>query len=431
VKSWTESAWHRAWLTAETERLLAFAERSVHPDGGFAWLDVAGQPRLTAPVETWITCRMTHVYALGHLLGRPGSAALAAHGVAALRGRLHDAEEGGWFASVGPDGPVATDKRAYDQAFVILAASSASLAGIEGGDVLLSDALEVCEARFWRPDDELVVDVWDRTWSDAEAYRGANANMHMVEAWLAAADVTSDETWLLRALGAADQIVNHQARAHGWTVPEHYDSAWRTRPDYNADDRAHAFRPYGLTLGHSFEWARLCLHLHASLGDKAPAWLTEAAVGLFAEAVRLGWSIDGAPGFVYTVDWAGRPVINDRLHWVVCEAIAASAALHAVTGADEYETHYRSWWDDAAMRFIDREQGSWWHGLAPDGTPSTQVWDGKPDVYHAVQATLLPRLPLAPSLARGLHDGLLDAPRMSGTANGSEDRPRVPSQSHV
>jgi sulfoquinovose isomerase len=36
------------------------------------------------------------------------------------------------------------------------------------------------------------------------------------------------------------------------------------------------------------------------------------------------------------------------------------------------------------------------------------VWSGKPDTYHAVQATLLPRLPLAPSLASGIVRGLLD-----------------------
>jgi sulfoquinovose isomerase len=30
------------------------------------------------------------------------------------------------------------------------------------------------------------------------------------------------------------------------------------------------------------------------------------------------------------------------------------------------------------------------------------VWDGKPDVYHALQATLIPRVPLRDSLAASL-----------------------------
>jgi len=34
------------------------------------------------------------------------------------------------------------------------------------------------------------------------------------------------------------------------------------------------------------------------------------------------------------------------------------------------------------------------------------VWPGKPDLYHAVQATLIPRLPLAPTMATALAKGL-------------------------
>ncbi len=36
------------------------------------------------------------------------------------------------------------------------------------------------------------------------------------------------------------------------------------------------------------------------------------------------------------------------------------------------------------------------------------TWNGKPDTYHAFQATLIPRLPLTPALAPALRDGLLD-----------------------
>ena len=43
----------------------------------------------------------------------------------------------------------------------------------------------------------------------------------------------------------------------------------------------------------------------------------------------------------------------------------------------------------------------------PENRPSGVVWKGKPDTYHAMQATLFPRLPLAPSLAAALRDGQL------------------------
>ncbi|RMS43706.1 N-acylglucosamine 2-epimerase super protein, partial [Pseudomonas amygdali pv. photiniae] len=46
--------------------------------------------------------------------------------------------------------------------------------------------------------------------------------------------------------------------------------------------------------------------------------------------------------------------------------------------------------------------GSWHHELNQRNEPSADIWPGKPDLYHAYQATLLPVLPLAPSLASAL-----------------------------
>ena len=53
------------------------------------WMTL-GQPDLSRPVFTWITARMTHVYCLGHRLGRPGDGELAAQGLSGLLGRLRD-----------------------------------------------------------------------------------------------------------------------------------------------------------------------------------------------------------------------------------------------------------------------------------------------------------------------------------------------------
>jgi mannose/cellobiose epimerase-like protein (N-acyl-D-glucosamine 2-epimerase family) len=84
-------------------------------------------------------------------------------------------------------------------------------------------------------------------------------------------------------------------------------------------------------------------------------------------------------GFLYTVDFDGRPVVRSRLHWVLCEAIAAAAVL----GEHDFE---RAWWELAERVFIDRSGGSWWHELDVENQPASTVWDGKPDVYHALGA---------------------------------------------
>lgn len=395
---------HVRWLEEEGDRLLAFGRASRHPSGGFAWLDDDGLPMPDRPVELWITSRMTHVYALGHLLGRDGCAALADHGIAALRGRMRDDVHGGWYARVDDDGPVGTDKTAYEHAFVVLAGASATAAGRPGGIGLLEEALTVLLDHFWDDEAGMVVEQWDESWGVLDDYRGANATMHTVEALLTAADVLDDDSLRWRAERMVTRIVHEQAATHEWRIPEHFDDTWTPLLEYNADRPADPFRPCGATIGHSLEWSRLAVDLHAALGADAPDWLLSDAQALFDTAVREGWAVDGRDGFVYTVDWSGRPVVRERMHWVVAEATAAAAALHAATGDPTYARWYATWWQHIDEVFRDPARGSWHHELSPANEPSSVTWQGKPDIYHAFQATLFPRLPLAPTLATALAD---------------------------
>jgi len=400
--SWRDLPSHRDWLAAEGRRLLAFASRS-RVDEGFGWLDAGGTPDGDRSLQLWITTRMTHVFALGDLLGQPGCGPLADHGLVALRGRFADREQGGWFPEVVDGGP-RTDKEAYPHSFVLLAAASSAIAGREPAAALLEDACRVVEQRFWSEEEGACLESWDRGWTTPEPYRGANANMHMVEAFLAAGDATGDPAWYARAGRIVERVIGRFAQEHGWRVLEHFDANWHPLPEYNRDDPRHRFRPFGVTPGHGLEWSRLLLQLNAALPDP-PGWLVEGARGLFDRAVVEGWGAGG--GFVYTTDLDGRPVVSDRLHWVVTEAIGAAATLHVVTGAEEYERWYRRCWDFASTHLIDRERGSWHHELDEELRPSERTWSGKPDVYHALQATLIPRLPPHPSVAGALRDGLL------------------------
>jgi sulfoquinovose isomerase len=404
---WLDDPAHARWLEAESDRLLAFGRAARRPQGGFAWLDDDGAPDPDRPSPLWVTCRMTHVYALGHLMGRPGCAPLVDHGIAALRGPFHDAEHGGWYADLGPDGPIGTAKTAYEHAFVVLAGASAAAAGRPGGLELLHDALAVELEHFWDDEHGMVVEEWDESFTTLDDYRGVNANMHTVEALLAAADVLDDDSLRQRALRIVTRVVHDLARSHSWRIPEHFDSSWTPLLEYNEDQPAHPFRPYGATVGHWLEWSRLVLHLRAALGSSAPEWMLDDARSLFGNAVEEGWAVDGHDGFVYTVDWSGTPVVRERMHWVAAEGIAAAAALHAATGDATYAGWYETWWDHVADVFIDHERGSWHHELSPANEPSSQTWEGKPDIYHAIQATLVPRLPLRPTLGIALRDAFL------------------------
>ena len=121
--------------------------------------------------------------------------------------------------------------------------------------------------------------------------------------------------------------------------------------------------------------------------------------------MREGWAVDGADGFVYTVDWDGTPVVRARMHWVATEALAAAATLHAATGEASYAAGASDGGRTPSEYLIDRELGSWHHELDPANRPASGTWGGKPDVYHAFQATLVPRLPASPAFARALAAG--------------------------
>jgi len=409
--TWLTTPAHHRWLESETDRLLAFGAASRDARGGFGWLDEAGALDPDHDVELWITCRMTHCFALAALMGRPGAAALVDHGLDALAGRLRDAEHGGWFAAVGADGPTKDVKEAYGHAFVILAASSALAAGRPGAADLLADALAVHTERFWDEEVGMSREAFARDWSEIEDYRGINANMHTVEAYMAAADVLGDKDLLHRALRIAEKAVHGFAAGNDWRLPEHFDADWHPLMAYNEDEPAHPFRPFGATIGHLFEWSRLTLQLAHSLeqsGLACPEWMLPDARELYAAAVREGWNVDGAVGFVYTVDWEGRPVVRERMHWVSAEAIAAAAVLWQATRAAEYAEDYQRWWDYAGEHHLDLDGGSWWHELGTANEVSRTVWEGKADIYHAVQATLIPRLPVSPALAASLAAGHLD-----------------------
>ena len=409
--NWLTADAHGRWLESETIRLLDFGVAARDPRGGFGWLDATGALDSSKDTALWITCRMTHVYALATLMGRPNAGALVDHGVDALVGRLHDDVHGGWYASVGPSGPADTAKEAYGHAFVILAASSAAAAGRPGARELLAEALATHSERFWDDQEGMSRESFSADWAHGEDYRGINANMHTVEAYLAAADVTNDQVYLQRALRICARAVNVYARAHDWRLPEHFDAEWNPDLDYHHDTPAHPFRPYGATIGHWFEWARLTVQLASSLqqaGLASPDWMVPAAGSLYDAGVREGWNVDGAAGFVYTVDWDGTPVVRERMHWVAAEAIAAAAVLWRKTGAERYAEQYQRWWEYAGECLLDSAGGSWWHELAPDNTVATTVWNGKADIYHAVQATLIPRLPVSPSLSASLAAANLD-----------------------
>jgi mannose/cellobiose epimerase-like protein (N-acyl-D-glucosamine 2-epimerase family) len=308
-----------------------------------------------------------------------------------------DRENGGYFWGIGADGgPSDPLKQAYGHAFVLLAASSAKVVGHPDADRLLADVSEVLRTRFWEAGHGAFAEEFAADWSPISDYRGQNSNMHLTEALMAAFEATGDRTYLDMAEGAASMVIRRHAAEHGWRVAEHFNGRWELDREYANGD---LFRPFGTTPGHSLEWARLLLLLW-EIGGRKLDWLPDAARALFARAVEDSWDNENG-GFIYTLDWSGAPRLRNRLWWPCAEGIGAAVFLNAIDGDPVYEDWYRRIWDFVATRLIDHENGGWrTEPLEAQGPP--RLFEGKPDLYHALQACLIPLLPTSGTITRGL-----------------------------
>lgn len=412
----------RAWRNQEFSALIDFARQS-RCEHGFSTMDATGNADQSAALQLWINCRMTHVFCLAALGGDASAREYAQHGIDCLRKFFYDAEFGGFFTTLDYGGTSVQDDRkaGYAHAFVLLAASSGIQAGIAGAEDVYQLARQVHETHFWEPEHGLVCESWDRTFRHSEEYRGANANMHTLEAALAAWDATADPRWLEKSAAIVSFILA-QAAQIGWRIPEHFDSAWNLLPDFNVDHPADPFRPYGVTPGHGIEWARLALQFWAGLdrlvGDIPQDLrvfadqLPEVAYSLLITALADGWNVDGKPGIVYTTNFDGEPVVHQRMHWTICEGLSATAAFATYAeqvGDFEKLAQMEHWFTtfcEYAQKYLIEDPGRWIHELDRDNRPSAITWPGKPDIYHAVQAMLMPDLPLTPCFAGALALGV-------------------------
>ena len=394
---------NKEFLEEIRKNLLEFGRQFSAPDGSSYYLGDDGTPWKDRNRETWITSRMLHVYSIGTMLGDKKSKALAESALRGLKGALKDTEHGGWYSGLRADGKILPNKQCYAHAFVILSASSAMLAKIDGAEELLKEALELFDLRFWDEKEKLCVDTWNTEFTVLDDYRGLNANMHTVEAFLAVADALSDEKYRQRAGGIIEHVIKWFSE-NSFRIPEHFTKDWKEDLECNKEQPADQFKPYGATPGHGIEWARLISQWALSTyRTESSSILTgkyvEAAEALYNRAIKDAWNVDGAEGLVYTTDWEGKPVIHDRMHWTLAEAINTSSVLWQITNNQRYANDYSKFMKYLDEKVLDHENSSWFHQLNEKNEVIGTVWPGKSDLYHAFQATWIPYGDTAVSIA--------------------------------
>ena len=396
-----------AFLREHIARTLGFYDgRCQDPSGGFFHSYRDDGTVLDARTRHLVGSTrfvITHAMALRALPDHPRAQAwrdAIRHGLRFIATAHHDRVHGGYHWLLDWDGEHATvrddSKHCYGLAFVLLAHAHALRAGITEAADGLDATAALMEERFWEPAAQLYADEATRTW-DVSPYRGQNANMHACEAMLAAFDATGERRWLERASGIAEAVTVGLAAQSDGLVWEHFDRDWRLDADYNRDDPAHLFRPWGFQTGHQTEWAKLLLTLEVREPD-ARTGLDRVgrARRLFAAAWAAGW--DGeygglVYGFAGSAEHGYTVCDAHKYYWVQSESFAAAARLamrvpDAAAPAQAWQ-RYDALWHHAWAHFVDHDHGAWYrilsrenHRLSNEKSPP-----GKTD-YHTIGACL-------------------------------------------
>ncbi|NUT73939.1 N-acylglucosamine 2-epimerase [Pseudomonas sp. C1C7] len=155
-------------------------------------LDAGHQPLPAQRYRAMACARQLYLFA--SLIGQvPGAEERAAALFRSLQRHFHDAEHGGWFYSIDPQGaPLDTRKDLYTHAFILFACAH------YWGKVreplvesVLNASLEVIAQRF-ATDDGLYEASLDRDWSSLDSGPLQNPLMHLAEAFLATLSVRED-----------------------------------------------------------------------------------------------------------------------------------------------------------------------------------------------------------------------------------------------
>jgi mannose/cellobiose epimerase-like protein (N-acyl-D-glucosamine 2-epimerase family) len=287
----------------------------------------------------------------------------AAHGVEFLRGRMADAEEGGWFWRCNRDGSVLEPvKHTYGHAFVIFGLSEYARATgtAEAGRVAL-ETLEVLRERaggraaagggfggFWT--------VMDRRWQPIERQRSQNPHMHLLEACLSLYDATGSKLALETAVEIAGLGAERFVNRRFGCLEELFAEDWSGLGDEEAA---------AVQVGHQFEWCWLLNRLAdrtnqehwRELGDRLMEW-----------GLRYGTDREHG-GFHNTCDRQGRLVDRGKSHWVESEALRALLYLIVNRGREDLRETFVRAAEFALEHLADGEYGGWYTSVNADGTP--------------------------------------------------------------
>lgn len=274
------------------------------------------------------------LYLFSSLIGQvPGAKERAAALFRSLQQHFHDAEHGGWFYSIDPQGaPLDQRKDLYTHAFILFACAHYWDKVREPlVESVLNAVLEVLAQRF-STGDGLYEACLERDWSLLDTGPLQNPLMHLAEAFLATLSVREDLA-VQRAL-----VELCTAMQQRFIDPQH--SVLMEKPLGSVDNW---FEP-----GHQFEWYFLLesspllrdSKLHTSV-ERAFALTEQLGVDQSSGAVRAMLTLDGHSKDATQRIWAQA----EYLRALTLRPDSESSVLHQLQTLQQRSLHAGGWYE--------------------------------------------------------------------------------------
>jgi mannose/cellobiose epimerase-like protein (N-acyl-D-glucosamine 2-epimerase family) len=259
------------WLVAAAYPLWSRNGIDAHDGGFIGALDLHGNA-LVLPRRARVHPRQIYAFAQAQALGWQGDgAAIVGRGMDYFTA-YYRRPDGLFRAWVDVDGTPLDDRALlYDQAFTLLGFAAAATA-LDARAEYEARALKLrhlIEVRFGAGDGSY------RSDESSTDHRESNPHMHLLEAYLAWAEIGRDSGWAARARSIVDLALSRFIRQDSGALGESYLATWQPTPGI----AGRIIEP-----GHQFEWAWLLLRCES----RNPVPLRNAALRLLSIGDQFG-----------------------------------------------------------------------------------------------------------------------------------------------
>ena len=339
------------------------------PQGGFfGEADSSGEIQYDAPRGTILNARIIWSFAAAYrALGKPEYLEAALHAEDWFLRHFVDGENGGVYWCVAADGTPCDDKKQlYAQGFAIYGLSE--LYKVTHDEKTLQAAMglfRTVEAKFRDADHGGYTEALARDFSpledmslsahDINADKTMNSHLHLLEAYANLYQVWPDP--LLRlAVAELLEIVCGRIMGPDGHLRLYFRRDWTVLPG-------------GVSYGHDIETSWLALECAMALSDRALVDRVRPAALLMGKAGNEGLRPDGSMLYEKLEDGT---LDLSRQWWVLAESVVGNLWLWKYHGDAQGIGRTLSTWAYIRDNVVDWDNGEWFWGVHPDGTPDKE-----------------------------------------------------------